>query len=312
MKIHDLIIVGGGPAGYTAALYAARASLDVLLIEQGMAGGQIATSDIIDNYPGIPTCSGAELGQKLAQHAEQAGAASTYGAVLHIAREDAVFTVTTDLETYQAHALIVATGANPRQAEFDGEDAFKGRGVSYCATCDGMFYRNKHVFIIGGGNTAVEEAIYLSNIAASVEVIVRKPAFRASRGMVDRMLAHENIHVRYQTRIAAVSGSNLITTITFEDTATGEHHDETFDEGSVGVFVATGHIPSTDLVQPFVTCAEDGGVITDASMATQTPGLYCAGDMRHTPLRQVITAASDGAVAAMSAYQYLEEHELLS
>ena len=313
MNTHDLIIIGGGPAGYSAALYGARASLDTFVIERGMPGGQIATSDLIDNYPGIPECSGAELGQRFADHAHRAGATSTYGAVQRIARDDeGWFTVETDMESYRARAVVVATGANPRKAGFEGEDTFRGRGVSYCATCDGMFYHGKHVFIIGGGNTAVEEALYLSKIAERVELIVRKPAFRASHGMVGRLVAHENISVRYQTRIARVSGDTLIQSITFEDTATGVQHNETFDAGAVGIFVATGHDPATELVQDLVELAPDGGVITDARMATSTPGLYCAGDLRSTPLRQVITATSDGAIAAVSAYQFLEEHGYLS
>ena len=313
MNTHDLIIIGGGPAGYSAALYGARASLDTFVIERGMPGGQIATSDLIDNYPGIPECSGAELGQRFADHADRAGATSTYGAVQRIARDDeGWFTLETDMESYRARAVIVATGANPRKAGFEGEDTFRGRGVSYCATCDGMFYHGKHVFIIGGGNTAVEEALYLSKIAERVELIVRKPAFRASQGMVGRLLVHENISVRYQTRIARVSGDTLIQSITFEDTTTGVQHDETFDAGAVGIFVATGHDPATELVQDLVELAPDGGVITDARMATSTPGLYCAGDLRSTPLRQVITATSDGVIAAVSAYQFLEEHGYLS
>lgn len=306
--IRDLIIVGGGPAGYSAALYAARASLDTLVVEQGMPGGQIATSDLIDNYPGIPSCSGAELGQKMQDHAQQAGAQSAYGSVQSIDVDGAgIFSITTDMETLQARSVVVATGATPRSGAFEGEDAFRGRGVSYCATCDGMFYRGKHVFIIGGGNSAVEEALYLSNIASEIELVVRRDAFRASRGMVDRLLERDNITVRYQTSITEVSGKRFIGSITFRDNASGEEHVETFDEGSVGIFVAVGHNPSVGLVSSLVDLGPDGGVLTDESMDTRTPGLFCAGDMRSKRLRQVVTAASDGAIAAMSAYQYLEQ-----
>lgn len=306
--IRDLIIVGGGPAGYSAALYAARASLDTLVVEQGMPGGQIATSDLIDNYPGIPSCSGAELGQKMQDHAQQAGAQSAYGSVQSIdVDNEGIFLITTDMETLQARSVIVATGATPRSGGFEGEDAFRGRGVSYCATCDGMFYRGKHVFIIGGGNSAVEEALYLSNIASEVELVVRRDAFRASRGMVDRLLGRDNITVRYQTSITQVSGERFIGSITFRDNASGEEHVEAFDEGSVGIFVAVGHIPSVDLVSSIVDLGPDGGVLTEESMATRTPGLFCAGDMRSKGLRQVVTAASDGAIAAMSTYHYLED-----
>ena len=156
----DLVIIGGGPAGYSAALYAARASLDTLVVEQGMPGGQIATSDMIDNYPGVERCSGAELGQKMQAHAESAGAQSTYGSVQSLTRHESGFTITTDMDSIEAKSVIVATGATPRPGNFSGEEMYRGRGVSYCATCDGMFYRGKHVFIIGGGNSAVEEALY--------------------------------------------------------------------------------------------------------------------------------------------------------
>lgn len=304
----DTVIVGGGPAGYTAAIYASRASLNTLVLEQGMPGGQIATSDVIDNFPGIPHCSGAELGQRMADHATEAGAQTAYGVVTSLQVEpDTSFLIQTESDTYHALSVIVATGATPRTAGFAGEDTFRGRGVSYCATCDGMFYRGKHVFVIGGGNSACEEAIYLSNIAESVEVVLRRDEFRALRGMMDRMLAHENITVRYQTSISAVRGDTFINSITFRDTATGEEHAESFADGTVGIFVATGHDPATALVADLADLDADGSVRVDARMATRTPGLFCAGDMRAGSLRQVITAAADGALAGVSAYEYVEE-----
>lgn len=302
----DLVIIGGGPAGYSAALYAARASLDTLVVEQGMPGGQIATSDMIDNYPGIERCSGAELGQKMQAHAESAGAQSTYGSVQSLTRHESGFTITTDMDSIEAKSVIVATGATPRPGNFSGEEMYRGRGVSYCATCDGMFYRGKHVFIIGGGNSAVEEALYLSNLADQVEIIVRRDLFRASRGMVDRVSAKPNISIRYRTSITEVAGSTFINAITFQDNATGETHVESYDEGSVGIFVAVGHDPATNLVAGLAELGPDGGVLTDEHMGTTTPGLYCAGDMRSKSLRQVVTAAADGAIAATAAYHYIE------
>lgn len=303
---HDLVIIGGGPAGYSAALYAARASLDTLVVEQGMPGGQIATSDMIDNYPGISLCSGSELGQKMQAHAESAGAQSSYGSVQSLVRHEGGFTIKTDLDSFEAKSVIVATGATPRPGNFSGEETFRGRGVSYCATCDGMFYRGKRVFIIGGGNSAVEEALYLSNLADRVEIIVRRDVFRAPRGMVDRLAMKPNITIRYQTSITEVSGATFIGAITFRDNATGEMHVESYDEGSVGIFVAVGQDPATRLVADLVEFGPDGGVLTDEHMGTKTPGLYCAGDVRSKSLRQVVTAAADGAIAATAAYQYIE------
>lgn len=309
---HDLIIIGGGPAGYAAGIYAARASLRTLVIEQGMPGGQTATTDLVENYPGIPSISGAELGTKLQEHAEQLGVETAYDMVTGIERtSDGAFAVAHGDASYHAPALVVATGATPRTAGFRGEEAFRGRGVSYCATCDGMFYRNKTVFVIGGGNAACEEGMYLANIAKEVIMVVRRDEFRAPRGVVDRMLTMPNLSVRYLTSITAVAGETFITSITFRDNKTGEEHEETFDARSVGVFVFAGTQPTTELVADLVELGPDGGIMTDDMMATKTPGLYAAGDVRSKRLRQAITAASDGAIAATGAYQYLQMNGLL-
>lgn len=304
----DAIVIGGGPAGSAAGLYAARASLQVLVIEQGMPGGQIATTDIVDNYPGIPNISGAELGQKMLDHAESAGVEVAYAMVLAVDRgEDGIFTVKTDSETYAAPVLIMATGAVPRTAGFTGEDTFRGRGVSYCATCDGMFYRNKKVFVVGGGNSACEEGLYLAHIADEVVMVLRRDEFRAPQGRVDKLLACDNVSVKYSTSIDSVEGGQLISRITFRDNVSGETYVEEYPEGSVGIFVFAGNDPVVDLVRPMVEIAQDGGVVTDETMATKTPGLYCAGDMRSKKLRQVVTAAADGAIAGSSAYAYVRE-----
>ncbi len=305
---YDVLIIGAGPAGSSAALYAARASLRALIIEQGMPGGQIATSDMVDNYPGIPDVSGAELGQKMLDHAESAGAEVAYAMVLGIEHAgDGMFTVKTDSSIYTAPALIVATGATPRMVGFEGEQTYRGRGISYCATCDGMFYRNKRVFVVGGGNSACEEGLYLSRIASDVVMVVRRDEFRAPRGRVESLLAQDNVSVKYSTSIVRVEGDRLLSTVTFRDNATGEEYTETYPEGSFGIFVFAGNDPVLDLVRPFVDIAPDGGVVTDGDMATRTPGLFCAGDMRSKRLRQVVTAAADGAIAATAAYSYIVE-----
>lgn len=305
---YDVAIIGGGPAGYTAGIYAARASLNAAVFEQGMPGGQIATSDTIDNYPAFPSISGAELGQKMQEHSEQAGASTIYEMVNNVHLDEAgEYDIITDSASYHARALIVATGAKPRTAGFIGEDEYRGRGISYCATCDGMFYRGKNLFVIGGGNSAVEEAMFLAKIANHVTMIVRKDHFRASRGMVSRLLEHENVSVRFNTSIQEVSGGSLLDTIHFIDTVTGESNIEKMSEGSFGIFVFTGNDPVVDLVKDYVELGPDGGVITDESMMTKTAGLYCVGDMRTKQLRQVITAAADGAIAGAAVYRYLEQ-----
>lgn len=305
---YDAIVVGGGPAGFSAAVYAARASLTCLVFEQGLPGGQAATTDMIDNYPGIPNISGAELGDRMREHAEAAGARVAYAMVTSIEQaDDGSFRVQTDADEFTARSVIMATGATPRAAGFAGEETFRGRGVSYCATCDGMFYRGKRVFVIGGGNSACEEALFLANIADAVEMVVRRDAFRAPKGMVDRVLVHEKITVRYQTNIVALKGESLPERIVFRNTATGAEHAEEYPAGSFGVFVFAGNSPVVDLVAPLVDVEPDGGVRTDESMATRTPGLFCAGDMRSKGLRQVVTAAADGAIAGNAAYRYVEE-----
>ncbi len=305
---YDVAIIGGGPAGYTAGIYAARASLNTAVFEQGMPGGQIATSDTIDNYPAFPSISGAELGMKMQDHSEQAGAQTIYEMVnnVHI-DETGEFDVETVSATYHARSLIVATGARPRLAGFKGENDYRGRGISYCATCDGMFYRGKDLFVVGGGNSAVEEAMFLSKIAKNVTMVVRKNHFRASRGMVSRLLEHDNVSVRFNTSIKEVTGGTLLNRIEFIDTTNGESRVEELPEGSFGIFVFTGNDPVVDLVKDYVDLGSDGGVITDDSMMTKTPGLFCVGDMRTKQLRQVITAAADGAIAGTAAYRYLEQ-----
>ncbi|WP_286684839.1 MULTISPECIES: NAD(P)/FAD-dependent oxidoreductase [Collinsella] len=305
---YDVAIIGGGPAGYTAGIYAARASLNAAVFEQGMPGGQIATSDTIDNYPAFPSISGAELGMKMQEHSEQAGAQTIYEMVnnVHI-DETGEFDVETDSATYHARSLIVATGARPRLAGFKGENDYRGRGISYCATCDGMFYRGKDLFVVGGGNSAVEEAMFLAKIAKHVTMVVRKNHFRASRGMVSRLLEHDNVSVRFNTSINEVTGGTLLNRIEFIDTTNGESRVEELPEGSFGIFVFTGNDPVVDLVKDYVDLGSDGGVITDDSMMTKTPGLFCVGDMRTKQLRQVITAAADGAIAGTAAYRYLEQ-----
>ena len=303
----DVAIIGGGPAGYSAAIYAARANLTTTVFEQGMSGGQIATTNEIENYLGIPLLSGAELGERFQQHAEGLGAQVEWSMVTGIDYDaDAVkFTIHHDRGDIEAKSVIACMGATPRPAGFVGEDTYRGRGVSYCATCDGMFFRGKQVFVIGGGNAACEEALFLSDIASSVTIVLRRDQFRAPDGVVKKVLTKDNISVRYQTSIVELSGETMPTTITFKENATGETYAETFDPGSFGIFVFTGTQPHTELVDHLVDLAPDGGILPDDAMATRTPGLFAAGDIRSKRLRQVVTAVSDGAIAATSAYAFL-------
>ena len=302
----DILIIGGGPAGYTAAIYAARAGLDVAVIERGLAGGQAATTDVIDNFPGIPHVSGAELGERMQKHAESLGAETLYEEIESVIKNsDGTFTLHGIDDAYVAKTVIAAMGAHPRAGDFGGENKFRGRGVSYCATCDGMFYKGKKVFVIGGGNSACEEALFLASLADHVDLIVRRDALRAPKGVQKQLENTSNITVRYQTKIKSISGEALPDTIEFEHTNDGSVYAESYKPGSFGVFVFTGTIANSDLVSQLVDLDQAGAVIAADDMSTRTPGLFCAGDIRQKQLRQAITACSDGAIAAMSAYSYI-------
>lgn len=308
MISHDLAIVGAGPAGLTAAIYADRACLDAITLEAGMFGGQIAQSDMVDNYPGIESISGAELSERMHAHAESLGAAFASDSVTSIEHDPAtgLFLLTGWSETYQARAVILSTGGSPRSAGFEGEDAFKGHGVSYCATCDGMFYRDKLVYVVGGGNTACEEADFLSRICKKVVLIVRKDHLRAQAALQEKVTLNPKIEIRYQCAIESLSGEGMLPeTIVLKDTATGETQTYTHEAGSFGVFVFIGMIPASELAAPFAQINGAGEVMANEDMSTGTPGFFVAGDLRQKPLRQVITAASDGAIAANSAALYL-------
>lgn len=302
----DLAVIGGGPAGSSAALYGARAGLKTVIFEPGLPGGQIAQTDIVDNYPGLPDISGFELGSALYQHALDAGVEQEQHFVDALHRKpDGSFLLNTGSDEVGARAVVCALGAKARKAGFTGEDTFTGRGVSYCATCDGMFYRGKLVYVIGGGKAACDEALFLSRIASHVIMLVRRDQFRAPKGIVNKIQATANIDVRFNTLVDSLAGDALPTTIVLKNVLTQQLTEERHDPGSFGVFVFTGFDPVAGLVNEYVDRADDGGVITKEDMSTKTPGLFCAGDMRVKPLRQVVTAVSDGAIAATSAYNYL-------
>ncbi len=302
---HELVILGAGPAGLSAALYATRYGLDAVTIERGVYGGQITTTVDLDNYPGLPGVGGSELGELMHSHAESLGAAFLQDEVTSLEKSDDGFLLHCYSGDISCKALIYAGGAEPRHAGFAGEDEFRGRGVSYCATCDGMFYKDKQVFVVGGGNTACDEALFLATLASEVTLIVRKAQLRADEALQNAVTDNERIKVRYLTKITSVQGSTLVEKVVFANSETGTEEVLEFAPGTVGVFVATGQVPAVSLVEPFVELAVDGSAVTDDSMATKIAGLFCAGDVRHKPLRQVITAASDGAIAAHSAAEYL-------
>lgn len=307
MEHRDLVIVGAGPAGLAASIYARRSLMNAITLEQESLGGQLILSSTIDNYPGCPRIEGYDLAEAMRKQAEDLGAEIRMDTVQALDRDPQTghFTVTATTASYDAAAVILAAGARPRPADFEGEERFTGHGVSYCAACDGMFYRDKHVFVVGGGNSAVEEALFLARLANKVTLIVRKDHLRAQRALVQELEASKQVNIMFNTQLMALDGSSLPSSLTFMDTASKYTWTETYDEGSFGIFVLVGRDPQSELARGLAELNENGYIITDERMTTRTPGFFVAGDVREKPLRQIVTAASDGAIAATSAAAYL-------
>ena len=296
--MYDILIIGGGPAGLTAGLYAARAGLSVALVEQAFAGGQASTTDMLENYPGFPEgIGGPELMMRFEEQAQKYGMESKYGAVTEVELDGEVKRAVIDGETVEAKAVILCMGAKRRELGVPGEAMNIGRGVSYCATCDGAFYRGKHVAVIGGGDTAVEDALYLAR-GSKVTLIHRRHELRARGAAVRRLQANENVEFLLETQVTAIERgeSGLVLKLN-----TGN------DLAVDGVFVAVGTQPISDLVRGKVELNEAGYVLAGEDTKTSVPGVFVAGDLRAKALKQVITAAADGAVAAHMATIYLDE-----
>lgn len=306
-KVYDLVIIGGGPAGLSAAIYAQRAMLDSILLEQEALGGQVIITSDIDNYPGVPHTDGFSLVDAMENQAKELGAhieMANAEAVLYD-KETELFEVKTPQGSLFSKTVIASGGASPRKAGFEGEKEFTGRGISYCATCDGMFYRGKKVYVIGGGNSACEEALFLTRFADKVDVIVRKDHLRAQKVVAKELEENPKVTIRYMTSIVGVSGNTMLKSVTLRNNETGETYVEEYDEGGFGVFVFVGRVPASQLLEGLAEFDESGYVLADERMATATPGLYVAGDVRKKPLRQIVTAASDGAIAATSVSAFL-------
>lgn len=301
----DVVILGSGPAGCAAALYGARDGLRTLVVEKASYGGQIVSSPMVENYPGISTTDGYSLMETMRSQAEGAGAEFITGEATRMSIAEQGFVVSVGSDGLFARSVIACVGSEPREAGFEGESRFRGRGVSYCGICDAMFYRNKLVFVCGGGNSAAEEALMLADLAKEVYVVVRKPAMRAEKGLVSRLERRRNIRLLYETQIAAIDGNELPASIQLRNLRTGDVYTRTFDEGSFGVFVYVGRKPSTGILQGLAELDASDHVVTDDLMRTRTPGLFAAGDCRSKDVRQIVTAVSDGAIAAINAGRQL-------
>ena len=303
-NLYDVVIVGGGPAGLTAALYLARAKYRVLVLEKEQFGGQIAITHEVVNYPGIAKTSGKALTDTIRQQAESFGAEFLLAEATGFDLAGDVKTVHTSKGDYRCFGILLATGAHPRTVGFKGEEAHKGRGVAYCATCDGEFFTGKEVFVVGGGYAAAEESVFLTKFARHVTILIRKDDFSCAASVADQAKNHEKITVLYNTVMEEVSGENGLTYARYKNTATGEVTEYKSKE-PFGVFVFVGYAPATETVKGLVELNAQGYILTDAAQKTSAEGVYAAGDVCIKPLRQVVTATSDGALAATELEKYV-------
>ena len=302
--MYDTIIIGAGPAGMTAALYAARSNLKVALIEGGLPGGQMNNTSDIENYPGYANISGPELAEKMFEPLENLGVEHLYGFVKNIENHGDVKKVITDDEEFETRTVIVATGSKHRLLGVPGEEELNSRGVSYCAVCDGAFFRDQDLLVVGGGDSAVEEAIFLTQFAKTVTIVHRRDELRAQKVLQDRAFANEKINFIWDSVVKEIKGENRVESVVIENVKTGQVTEQAFG----GVFIYVGLDPVSDFVQELQIRDQAGWIVTDDHMKTSVAGVFAVGDVRQKDLRQVTTAVGDGAIAGQEAYKYITEH----
>ena len=301
-KVYDTVIIGGGPGGYTAALYAARAGLSVLVVERLGAGGQMALTQEIDNYPGFAEgVDGFTLGQDMKKGAERFGAETLTAEVTAVSLKEEIKQLHTTKGILQAKTVIVATGVTPKKLGVPEETALTGAGVSYCGHCDGMFYRGKTVVVVGGGNSAVAEALFLSRLAQKVILVHRRDALRATKIYHNQLLTAPNVEIRWNSQVTKLLHAERLTGIIIKNTQTGEESEISCQ----GLFVSVGRNPATDLFSQELELDGNGYIVADETTKTNLPGVYAVGDVRTKELRQIVTATADGAVAAYQVERYL-------
>ncbi|ADR19216.1 thioredoxin-disulfide reductase [Calditerrivibrio nitroreducens] len=304
--IYDIVIIGGGPAGLTAGIYAARDNLKTLILEKNYPGGQVAITEIIENYPGFPDgISGGDLTEQMYKHAIHFGVQVKNGECCGVEFEGDYKLIQlkhSELKI-KTKSLIIAAGAKPKNLNIPGEPKFLGRGISFCATCDGAFYRGKTVAVIGGGDSAVEEAHYLTRFAEKVYIVHRRDKFRAAKILQDRVFNNPKIEIIWNAQLIRVNGDNKVESLTIQDKLTGKEFDLLID----GIFVFIGWLADTEHFKGLLEMDESGFIVANESTKTNIPGIFAAGDVRTKELRQVVTAVSDGAMAAKAAERYIEE-----
>ncbi|MDT2849528.1 thioredoxin-disulfide reductase [Vagococcus carniphilus] len=300
--MYDVIVIGAGPGGMTAALYASRSDLSVLVIERGAPGGQLMNTAEVENYPGFNTILGPDLAMKMYENSSNFGATHTYGNVTRIENEGTIKKVYCDEEVYEAKAVVIASGSDHRKIGIKGEEEYAGRGVSYCAVCDGAFFKDRHLYVIGGGDSAVEEGMYLTQFASKVTIIHRRDELRAQKILQDRAFKNEKVDFLWNKVPVEFTGDDKkIIGITLKDTKT----DEVSQVEADGVFVYVGLDPLTEPFKDLGITTEEGWITTNNRMETAIPGIYAIGDVRDTVLRQIATAVGDGSIAGQEVYKYI-------
>ncbi len=306
-RVRDLAIIGAGVAGLSAGIYAGRAKMDTVMIEAAFPGGQAALTNEVENYPAIDNISGPELTNNMLEQAVKFGAELKTASVTSVELDGDIKVIHTPEEDIQAKTVIIATGAKPRKLGFEGEDKFFGRGISYCATCDGFFFQDCEVFVIGGGNSAVEEALFLTKFAKKITMIVRRDELSCTKSIADEVVENPKIEILYNTELVSVSGGFKMAQADFKNNKTGETWTYTPPEGEkFGIFVFVGYDPEASLFEGQIELSENGYILADERLRTNIPGVFVAGDVRAKELRQIITASADGAAAAVEAEKYLK------
>ena len=305
MKKYDVVVIGAGPGGMTAAMYAARANLNVAMLDRGIYGGQMNNTDDIENYPGFSSIKGPELGQKMYESATNAGVNFVYGDVQSLTVDNHnIKHIQIDDDIIDSKVVIIATGSTNRKLDVEGEDKYSGRGVSYCAVCDGAFFKNQDVTVIGGGDSAVSEGLYLANITENVNVIHRRKQLRAQKIIQERAFTNDKMDFTWNTSVTEIIGDgNHVTGVKTFDIETGE--DKVVNTS--GVFIYVGNTPNTGMFQGLDITDDSGWILTNSEMETSIPGIFAVGDVRKKKLRQITTAVGDGGIARQNAFEYIEE-----
>lgn len=303
-KIYDVIIIGSGPAGMTAAVYTSRANLSTLMIERGIPGGQMANTEEVENYPGFGSILGPDLSAKMFEHAKKFGAEYAYGDIKEIIDNGDTKTVVAGAKEYKAHSIIISTGAEYKKLGVQGEKELSGRGVSYCAVCDGAFFKDKELVVVGGGDSAVEEGVYLTRFASKVTIVHRRDQLRAQKILQERAFANEKVHFVWNHTVKEIKDKDgKVGSLTLVSTENGSEQEFTAD----GVFIYVGMLPLSKPFESLGITNENGYIETNERMETKVPGIFAAGDIREKTLRQIVTATGDGSIAAQAVQHYVEE-----